>query len=420
MRDDRDTYHLDAANWLEVRYGGRQHAPEGWRETLAWHLEQAGAFTRSARVALEIAELAIARLDFLGARQWTQRMLELFERAGPERDDNDDVRAYTLTMAVLEFGGQYREALDYARKMLRAARNLQNRSTEARALLALGRMQRELGQLGAAEMSLIQARALIEHGNADDLDADIRFHLAKVFHLQGRIDEALHELKIIEEQQTVQDDHMQLARVLTSIGDIYRTLAVQRETLVFYNRALSIEQGRGNLRGQGILREKLALTLASQNKLDAAMATAQESLRLRQMTGDIIGQARSYSVLGTISNLLRQPVQAMAYYEQSRLLDEQTQNLRGQGNDLLHIGDTARALKRYEQARTSYTQALSIAQHMNDNIGLVRVFERLGEVSRLEGKRDEAQHYWIEALKIRDLLKHDTESNELRKRLKAL
>jgi tetratricopeptide (TPR) repeat protein len=419
MSDDTANRHRRIAAWLNGLYRASEHAPEGWRETAAWHWEQAGDHTAAAQAALDVTETSIARLDFHAARQWVRRALELIERLTPEERATIELRAYALVLAVLEFGGQYREALDYAKRMLRAARTLNHREAEVRALIALGRMQRELGQFPAAEMALLEARATGSSDELGELEADIRLHLAKVYQLQGRHLEALQELRLAEDESAIQDDQVKLARVLTGIGDIYRVLGATRETLIFYNRALSIEQGRGSLLGQGLLREKLALTLLAQGKLDEARASAEESLRLRQFIGDIVGQARALSVIGTITGRMGQHGQAIAYHERAQDLDEQTQNVRGQGVAHLHIGDEARALRNFTMARQQYARALTLAQNANDQLALARTLERMGDLNLEDGKRDVANSCWAEALQIRELLRHADEAAALRERIRS-
>jgi hypothetical protein len=53
-------------------------------------------------------------------------------------------------------------------------------------------------------------------------------HLAKVRQLQGRHLEALQELQLAREEHETGDDKLKLARVLTSIGDVYRVLGSSR------------------------------------------------------------------------------------------------------------------------------------------------------------------------------------------------
>lgn len=418
MAEDASRFHYQTATALAERYRSATHAPDGWRETMVWHLEQAGAYGEASVAALDVAEAHISRLDFSGAHIWVRRTLELLERVPLSERVAYELRAYTLALAVLEFAGQYREGLDYANRMLRSARTRQNREAELRALLAIGRMQRELGQFGPAEMTLLQARAQADSDELGEIEADIRLHLAKVYQLQGRHMEALQELQLAEEEPSLQDDQLKQARLLTSIGDIYRVLGAAREALIFYTRALSLEQGRGSLLGQGVLREKLALTLLAQHRLDEARDSAQESLRLRELIGDIVGQARAYSVLGTVTGQLGQHDQAMRFHDRARDLDERTQNHRGQGVALLHLGDEACAMREYHVARQHYARALKLAQESKDQIALARTLERLGDLNIREGKRDTANSCWARALTIREAMGHADEAAALRERIK--
>jgi tetratricopeptide (TPR) repeat protein len=419
MTEDSNTFHRQVAEQMAARYAANDRAPEGWREIVAWHWEQAGALAEATDATLEVAEARVARLDFAAGRQWVERTLDLIERLDPVERRIYELRAYGLALAVLEFGGQYREGLDYARRMLRLAQARRNREAEARAHLAIGRMQRELGQLTIAEAALQQARALAERDELGELEAEVRIHLAKVHQLQGRHLEAFQELQLAQEEQEQHDDRVKLARVFTVIGDIYRVLGAGREAMSFYTRALGLEQGRGSPLGQAILKDKIGLALLEQNKLQEARAAEEDSLRLRESLNDIVGQARSYSVLGMIASRLGQHEQALAYYERARDLEEQTQNRRGHGIALLHLGDAARALRNFDLAREHYLRALAIGRRDNDQIALARTLERLGDLSYDEDQREGANSHWVEALKIREALHHFDEAMALRERIRS-
>jgi tetratricopeptide (TPR) repeat protein len=280
-------------------------------------------------------------------------------------------------------------------------------------------MQRELSQLANAEVVLQQARTLAADDELSELEAEVRLHLAKVHQLQGRHLEALQELQLAQEEHEQSDDRLRLARVFSSIGDIYRVLGSAREAMIFYTRALSLEQGRGSLMGQAILKDKLALALLEQEKIAEALAEEEESLRLRESINDIVGQARSLSVLGTIRARAGRHDEALAAHQQALALEERLQNPRGQGIALLHLGDTARAIRQFERARVFYTRALAVTRRDNDQIGLARTLERLGDLGFDEGHREHANANWVEALKIREGLHHSEEANALRERIRG-
>jgi tetratricopeptide (TPR) repeat protein len=419
MTDEIAAFHRRVAEALAAHYTTNERAPEGWQEILAWHWEQSGALSEAAAASLEVAEARVARLDFVAARQWAERTLGLIEKLGPVVRRAYELRAYALALAVLEFGGQFREGLDYARRMLKIAQKRGNIEAEARAQLAIGRMQRELTQLAAAEAALQQARVLAERGELYELEAEVRVHLAKVHQLQGRHLEALQELQLAQEEQEQHDDHVKLARVFTGIGDIYRVLGSGREALTFYTRALSLEQGRGSRLGQAILKDKLALALLAQNRLEEAFAAEEESLQLRESLNDVVGLARSHSVLGRILSQLGRAEEALAHHERAYTLEGDIQNPRGQGIALVHLGDTARILRRYDKARQYYQQGLAVTRRDNDQIGQARTIERIGDLSAEESLLEEAINHWIEALKIREALHHSDEASALRERIRT-
>lgn len=410
-------FHRRTAEELSKRYADEAQAPDGWRETAVWHWEQANNFAEAARLALEIVEARITRLDFVPARQWVERALTAIGRLPADAQIGFELRACTLALAVLEFGGQYREGLEYARRMLRSARDQGSVEAEARAQLAIGRMQRELGQLAAAEVTIQKARELAERDELSELEAEVRLHLAKVHQLQGRHLEALQELQLARETGEQQDDRLRLARVFTGIGDIYRVLGSSDQAQAFYLRALSLEQGSGNLLGQAMLKDKLALAALDNGRLGEAIASAEESLLLRERLRDIVGQARSYTVLGTILGRTGRYDRALAYLQRARELQEQIQNLRGQGIALLHLGDVARQMGRFETAHASYASAQELARRDGDQVGMARSLERLGDMHFEEGHREQANISWAEALRIRETLHHVDEATTLRSRI---
>src|SRR5262245_2577165 len=102
---DQSTFHRRVAGELAARYVTDERAPQGWRETMAWHWEQAGALAEATDATLEVAEARVTHLDFTTARQWVERTLDLIERLDPVERRIYELRAYALALSVLEFGG---------------------------------------------------------------------------------------------------------------------------------------------------------------------------------------------------------------------------------------------------------------------------------------------------------------------------
>jgi tetratricopeptide (TPR) repeat protein len=415
--DDNISFHQRTADELARRYGEATSPPAELAQVLAWHLQQADDFAASAEWALQAAEGLVTQLDFAGAQRWCERALELLNRVPEGQHNRALIRAYALAVMVLEFGGQHREVLDYAKRLQRLAQAEHNAPAQVRAYVALGRAQRELRRLSAAEADLLKARELAARYNLFEADAEIFLHLSKVYQMQGRHLEALQQLELALVEQEQRNDQTQLARILTAIGDVYRILDASREALRFYKRAFVIELRAGSLLGHAILYDKLSLTYLARGETGEALQSQQESLRLRVQLNDIVGQARSHMVLGGIYSQLGQYDDALVEYEQSRQLEARTQNRRGLAIALCNLGDTARAVGDLARAEACYNEALELARYDNDQVALARLSRRIGDLKYSSGDLHAARAAWNEALAIRERLGHSEEVFELRGRL---
>jgi tetratricopeptide (TPR) repeat protein len=415
------SFHQRTAEELQNLYSEREDAPEGWQGALMWHWEQAGVYKEAMNVALDMAQTYISKLSFPEARRWVERSLSLLDRL-PDQDRlsyglSYEVRAYALIIAVLEFEGQFREALGYAQLMLRLGEIHGNVEAQGRSYLTIGRVHRELGQLAIAESDLVRSLKLAERHQLTDLEWEARFHLAKVHQLQGRHLEAFQQLDLVHQSVSATGEEERLARVSTGIGDVYRVLGSGGDALRLYHQALKIEIASNNRLGQAMLYEKLGLSHMELGEMWEAMECINEALQLRKQLDDKLGQARSYSILGSIQYRLKSYRQAQEYFEQARDLEARLQNRRGLTIALSNLGDVSRSLRQYEQARSYYDEALRLARGTGDQLGMARVYERVGDVFFETGDQDFARENWNYALQIREDMGHYDEAQALRTKI---
>jgi tetratricopeptide (TPR) repeat protein len=417
---DAQTFHRQTAEQMKALYTEREPEPEGWREILMWHWEQAHAYDEAIRVALEVAEGYISELAFSDANRWTDRVLTILDSQQDGLGDQYaplSMHTYTLIIAILEFNGQYREALGYAHLLQRLTDMQEIPQIQANCYLILGRVLRELGQLTVAESELSRALTLAERHHMIEVIADSRLHLAKVHQLQGRHLEAFQQLELAHHATT--GDQARLARIWTGIGDGYRVLGASREALRLYKRALKMEIDANNRRGQAMLHEKLGLSFISLGQPDRALEHAWMALQLRTDLGDMLGQARSHNTLGTIYKSTGDYERSLKHFEQARDLEEELQNQRGLTIALTSVGDAAWLMGEREYARTNYSEAMDMARKVDDQVALARINERLGDLGCEEGNVEDARAHWEKALSIRTTLGHSEEAKSLRERMAA-
>lgn len=411
---DTLAFHRATAAEIERLYASSEHTPEGWRETAAWHWEQAGAYHEATEATLKVAELRLSELSYNEARRWIERALCLLDMLDVTERRLYEMRVYALTISVLEFGGQYREALGYARLLTRIAEQQGNIEAQIRSYLAIGRVQRELGLLTLAENEMLRALSVAERYQHIELESEARMHLAKVHQLQGRHLEAFQQLELA---QSLPSDEGRVARITTGIGDVYRVLGASQEALQFYHRALKIEIGTSNRLGQAMLYEKLGLSHLEADRHGEALQCLEEALRLRTDLNDTVGRARSHTILGTIQGRIGRHDLAMYHFEQARDYEALVQNRRGQTIALTNLGDAAHQIGDTARAHEAYAEALALARAGDDRIALARVLQRLGDLRANEGRQDLANEHWKEALTIRESLGHSEEAIALRGRI---
>lgn len=424
---DTKTFHRNTAAQLRSFYAERDDAPDGWHSALMWHLEQSGEHGDAMDVALNVAEKHIENLSFSDARRWIERSLALLDRL-PDLERVSyglgyEVRAYALIIAVLEFEGQFREALGYAQLLLRLGEIHGNIEAQGRSYLTIGRVHRELGQLSIAETDLVRALKLAERHQLSDLEWEARFHLAKVHQLQGRHLDAFQQLDLAHRRvSSIGGEQDRLARVCTGIGDIYRVLGSGEDALRLYHQALKVEINTNNRLGQAMLYEKMGLSHMELDGMWEALECLKEALRLREQLDDKLGQARSHSILGTIQHRLKHYPLALEHFEQARKLEAGLQNRRGLTIALTNLGDVARSTGDIEQAHERYEEALTLARGIGDQLGMARLYERLGDMfAEKTGDADEhrqkARELWGKALQIREEMGHFDEAQTLRERM---
>jgi tetratricopeptide (TPR) repeat protein len=413
-------FHREAATRLRALYAPDPSPPSLLNGILAWHWAHACEWREAITAALNEAELLITQQNVHDARYWCERALEHLSRLPEEERPASALRVYTLAWTVLDFGGQYEEALHYAQQMYALSSGSDLPAVEGGALLALGRTHRALRDFGAAEETLRSALDVARRSGNVLLEADALFHLGKTQQIQGRHLEAIQNYNAAHERGVIIDDRLTIAKIITSLGDVYRILGAGQQANLHYARALAIEEHLPGTVGIAIVQEKLALSYLELGQHELALRCQAESLMLREQIKDEVGMARAYTVLGIIHSARGDQQTAIEAYQQGLQLELAMQNTVGQV--MLHnrLGDAFRILGDYGATSNHYAQSLELARRLGDQMGIVLTHERLGDLAYEWGDRHAAAQHWHAALAIRENLGHYDEQKRLREHLRQL
>jgi tetratricopeptide (TPR) repeat protein len=139
---------------------------------------------------------------------------------------------------------------------------------------------------------------------------------------------------------------------------------------------------------------RLGTAYAHLGRYDEATGHLRRALTLAQRSGDLLGAAHTYHVLGRIHELREEWEQALAQDEQALRLFEQIDNPVRQAMARNAIGWFSAKLGRYEQARAHCETALALYQRHQDRAGEASTLDSLGYIAQHTGRyADAVAHY---------------------------
>ncbi len=126
------------------------------------------------------------------------------------------------------------------------------------------------------------------------------------------------------------------------------------------------------------LKRELARAHYARREPEAAQALAQQALRLYEQAHDLIGQAKTYLLLGVIHRYLGQSPQAAQSYRQALALSRRAQDRRTEWQVLNNLGWLAWNDYRAREALARYEQALPLCRAIEDRWGEAIVLNNWG------------------------------------------
>jgi filamentous hemagglutinin family protein len=167
-----------------------------------------------------------------------------------------------------------------------------------------------------------------------------------------------------------------------------------------WQQALRIYQELKDVPGEVAARGVLgAASLVQENYRDA-IALLEPFLTMEPGNGNSTGKAQALSNLGIAYKAVGNYASAIASHQQALTIMQETKDRQGEGQVLVNLGNTYEALGEYDRAIKSYQQSLTIARVIKDRSGEGRAFGNLGAIYANLGKSQEAVHSYEQSLAI--------------------
>lgn len=371
----RRRYHGLLSQWLDLSPEG-QGAGEDTQEAIGRHLERAGQGDAAAHRYRRAAELARDRYAHARATRLYARAIACLGTA----DLAARIRLWHELGAVFHEKGDYDNALQAYEKVVRLSWVMASRSKAALALLHMGQLWRQKGELQLALDYLLRALELFQQAEDQAGVADTEDDIGQVLWLLGRYDEALDRSAAALETRRQRGDRRKVAASLLNIGNIERHRGLFEEAEACYREALSIRRADGDKGGIGACLNAIGMLAFQRGDLPAARRSWEEALLLAEQVGATPLQVAVLCHLGEVLLLQGTLAEAQAQFRTAkglarelsdkRLLSESTRSL---GLVALRMGDPKEALGQCEAA-------LRLAEEAGVRVDVGRALLALGEV----------------------------------------
>jgi tetratricopeptide (TPR) repeat protein len=392
MGRDRLTtfYHEELRSAAQLRYLAgpaeqeRHRALADYFASQPWRL---GADTWNVRKLLELVPQLERAGDRAGAEQTLEELVTDLETALRLQKHGSESTPIPIQFLVglleerLLLGGHWRVATRFYDLKRAALGAKDDRAAQATALLELGDLMQNTGQMQEASRYYHEALDTLRSvGDRANTGAALN-GLGDVSRLQGRAAEAVDYYEQALEIERESHDRSGEAQTLNNLGILYAEDGQLAEARAFYQQALHIRRELGNRVGEGSTLHNLGGLALGEGHLSEARDYLTRALEIRREVGDRPGEGGTLTNLGILYGGMGQLNEARDYLMQALEIRREVGDRAGEGLTLVNLGNVCDALGEREVAASYFEQALAIFVAIGAVHRAVAARERLKEVS---------------------------------------
>lgn len=280
---------------------------------------------------------------------------------------------------------------------LATARAIQNKTLEARALLARGKLARALGKNSEAEADYQSALSTARSARNRWMEANALGRLGLLRQLQGAIPEAegyfQRALRLCRDVGNTSQEGI----VWGNLGTLRWEQGKSEEAEGCFQRALSIQKRLGNRRSQAVNLSNLGMLRFDIGSLTEADVFWQKSLRLSRLVGD---QRSCGIVLCNLASLLQEqqnPTEADALLQEALSIFQGIQNYRLEAISKESLGVLSQELGSFASAEEHLLRALALIRPLKDPRTEGSILANLAVAKASLGEMLEAEALFTEA-----------------------
>jgi class 3 adenylate cyclase/tetratricopeptide (TPR) repeat protein len=375
----RRNYHLQVAVWLCEHSGARVGEYAG---RIGEHYERAGEPARAAEWYAQAGKQALDTYAPEMAREHYGKALSLWEQAGDlmEEQRRKQIEVYQGLGQVLNWLGQYGEAVEAYQSMIAAAKALEDAVRQARGWYGITEAQMHRGDTRAALQSAARGEALARAiGARQELTSALWMKAWGALRL-GEMERALYLAEEVLALSQELADRSQIARSLNLLGVLESVSGRSEVATGHFEQALEIFRLLGNRRQAMPLLNNLGVIMETRGDYRGALRRYQEAPDMAREIGNRDGEMVYLSNLGGARVRLEQYAVAEADLRQVIQMAG-SEGLYVLSTTYSFLAEAALGQDKTSEALASARQAVALADEMESQEDLGVAWRAMGRVA---------------------------------------
>ena len=243
-----------------------------------------------------------------------------------------------------------------------------------------------------------QALALSREVNRKDLIAQSLNRLSLFYMIHGRYEESLSMAKEAIDYFEELNDEMGVANAKYSIAGIYYKTNNFHLGLVNLIDCLTIYKKHNDFHNLARTQKSMGTIYDFLGDVNNSFKSYEGSIESAQKAGDLNLESNAFNPLSGLYLKQNNPAKAMELIEDSIAMKQKTGDTRGMAFAIYGRGKVYAYLKEYDKAELDYLQALDIHERMGEPLGKGMTLNKLAILYSTLGKDEKAKDYFHKAL----------------------
>ena len=335
------------------------------------------------------------------------KALECFNLSLPQLRASGDVESLLSLAENYVSLSEFSKALEASNHALAMSRCGSNRKYEAFALLMIGIIRSQQGELREAqavlEQSLSLFRTLKEAPGQDTSlsgQATSLLGLGLVYAGFGQTQKAFDTLQTALGLFKSIGDNKQQATTLQTLGFLHSIIGDKQKAEEYIRQASALKKDHGEFRVGAVSAMLVGAVSLNNEDPQKALNSLTQALQVFRAARDPNNEAYILDAIGILYNVLGEHKKALETYNQSLKLFRTVGNHRGEAASLSSIGFTFSKLKNFKEAQDYLNQALVLAKAQGDKYSEADALGSIGYVYDQLSQFKSALDYYNQALPI--------------------